>query len=124
MKIKKILIANRGEIAIRIARACREMGIKTVAVYSEIDRNSLHTRYMDEAYYIGKSPASESYLRIDRIIDAALKSGADAVHPGYGFLAENSEFVEECEKNGIIFIGHLPVIQSICLEIKQEQEQK
>ena len=105
MKIKKILIANRSEIAIRIARACREMGIKTVAVYSEIDRNSLHTRYMDEAYYIGKSPASESYLRIDKIIDAALKSGADAIHPGYGFLAENSEFVKECEKNGIIFIG-------------------
>jgi len=105
MKIKKILIANRSEIAIRIARACREMGIKTVAVYSEIDRNSLHVRYMDEAYFIGASPASESYLRIDKIIKLAKKSGADAIHPGYGFLAENPEFVEECDKNGIIFIG-------------------
>lgn len=104
-KIKKILIANRSEIAVRIARACREIDIKTVAVYSDVDRMSMHVRYMDEAYYIGDSPASESYLKIDNIIAAAKKSGADAIHPGYGFLAENIDFVEACEANGIIFIG-------------------
>ncbi len=113
MKIKKILIANRSEIAVRIARACREMGIKTVAVYSNIDRRSMHVRYMDEAYCIGNSPASESYLNIDNIIDAAKKSGADAIHPGYGFLAENIDFVKACEINGIIFIG--PSRQSMYL---------
>jgi len=103
--IKKILIANRGEIAIRVMRSCREMGIKSVAVYSEADRSSLHVRYADEAYYIGPSPSNESYLVIDNIIVAAKKSGADAIHPGYGFLSENAEFSERCEKEGIIFIG-------------------
>jgi len=103
--IKKILIANRGEIAIRVMRSCREMGIKSVAVFSEADRTSLHVRYADEAYFIGPSPSNESYLVIDNIIDAAKKSGADAIHPGYGFLSENAEFSNRCEKEGIIFIG-------------------
>lgn len=103
--IKKILIANRGEIAVRVIRSCRELGIKTVAVYSEADRTSRHVRYADFAYYIGPSPSKESYLVIDKIIEAAKKSGADAIHPGYGFLSENAEFSDRCEKEGIIFIG-------------------
>ncbi len=103
--IKKILVANRGEIAIRVMRSCREMGIKSVAVYSEADRTSMHVRYADEAYYIGPSPSNESYLVIDNIIETAKKSGADAIHPGYGFLSENAEFSDRCEKEGIIFIG-------------------
>ncbi len=112
--IRKILIANRGEIAVRVIRACREMGIKTVAVYSEIDICSLHVRLADEACHIGPSPANESYLRIDRIIDAALKTGADAVHPGYGFLAENPELAKICNENDIVFIGpDHDVIQSM-----------
>ncbi len=103
--IKKVLIANRGEIAIRVMRSCREMDIKSVAVYSDADRTSMHVRYADEAYHIGPSPSAESYLVIDKIIDAAKKSGADAIHPGYGFLSENAEFTKRCEKEGIIFIG-------------------
>jgi acetyl-CoA carboxylase biotin carboxylase subunit len=102
---KKILIANRGEIAVRVERACREMGVKTVAVYSEVDRHALHVRYADEAYLIGPPPASESYLVIDKIIDVARKSGAEAIHPGYGFLAENPVFAERCEKEKIKLIG-------------------
>lgn len=101
----KILIANRGEIAVRVERACREMGIRTVAVYSEIDRHALHVRCADEAYLIGPPPAGESYLVIDKIIDAAKRSGAEAIHPGYGFLAENPLFAERCEKEGIQLIG-------------------
>ncbi len=103
--IKKVLIANRGEIAVRIMRSCREMGIKSVAVYSDVDRTSMHVRYADEAYCIGPAPSNESYLVIDKIIDAAKKSNADAIHPGYGFLSENAEFSDRCIKEGIIFIG-------------------
>ncbi|MDX1582528.1 MAG: acetyl-CoA carboxylase biotin carboxylase subunit [Thermoanaerobaculia bacterium] len=101
----KILIANRGEIAIRIIRACRELGYSTVAVYSEPDRSSLHVLQADEAVPVGPAPSSESYLRVDRIIEAAKKTGADAIHPGYGFLAENATFSETCREEGIIFIG-------------------
>lgn len=102
---KKILIANRGEIAVRIARACREMGISPVAVYSDADRASLHLRVADQAIRIGPSPSSESYLLIDKIIDAAKKSGAEAIHPGYGFLSENAEFAEAVEESGLVLIG-------------------
>jgi len=101
----KILIANRGEIAIRVVRACREMGIRSVAIFSEADRRALHVRYSDEAWFIGPSPASESYLVIDKIIDVARKSGAEAIHPGYGFLAENPRFADRCEKEKIKLIG-------------------
>lgn len=103
--IKKILIANRGEIAVRIIRACREMGIATVAVYSEADREALHAKLADEAICIGEAPASESYLSMERIISAAVVSGADAVHPGFGFLSENSRFADLCRQCGITFIG-------------------
>ncbi len=101
----KILVANRGEIAIRVFRACRELGISTVAVYSEADKHSLHAKYADESYLIGPAPPSQSYLNIDAIIDVAEKSGAEAIHPGYGFLAENPKFARECERHGITFIG-------------------
>lgn len=103
--IKKILIANRGEIAVRIIRACREMGIKTVAVYSEADKEALHTQLADEAICIGPAKASESYLNMGRILSATVASGADAIHPGFGFLSENSKFVEMCSKCNITFIG-------------------
>jgi len=105
MMFKKILIANRGEIAVRIIRACREMGIIPIAVYSNVDRKALHVRLSKEAYFIGDAMPSESYLNIDKIISTANKSGADAIHPGYGFLAENPEFVRRCEEEGIVFIG-------------------
>src|ERR1041384_2763279 len=107
---KRILIANRGEIAVRIVRACRELDIETVAVYSEADRESLHVKYADYAYPVGPPPSIQSYLAIDRILDAVKKSGADAVHPGYGFLAENSEFAAACEDAGITFIGPSPKV--------------
>ena len=105
---KKILIANRGEIALRVIRAAREMGIQTVAVYSEADRESLHVRFADDDVCIGPAPARESYLNIPRIIAAAEITGADAIHPGYGFLAENAEFAEICAASGIAFIGPTP----------------
>ena len=102
---RKVLIANRGEIAVRVIRALREMNIASVAVYSDADRASLHVRRADEAAHIGPAASSESYLRIDRIIDAAKKHGAEAIHPGYGFLSENADFAEACEDAGIVFIG-------------------
>lgn len=107
-KISKILIANRGEIAIRIMRTCREMGISTVAVFSDADRTSLHVRYADEAYHIGPSSSTESYLKADKIIEVALKAEVDAIHPGYGFLSENAAFAKKCAENGIKFIGPSP----------------
>ncbi|MBL7776259.1 MAG: acetyl-CoA carboxylase biotin carboxylase subunit [Saprospiraceae bacterium] len=105
---KKILIANRGEIALRIIRTCKEMGIKTVAIYSTADRDSLHVRFADEAVCIGAAPSSESYLNVPRIMAAVEITDADAVHPGYGFLAENASFAEVCNEYGIKFIGPLP----------------
>jgi len=104
----KILIANRGEIAVRIMRACRDLGYTSVAVYSDRDREALHTRYADEAVYIGPTPASQSYLNIDAVLAAARKTKADAIHPGYGFLSENPLFAQKVEKAGIIFIGPSP----------------
>src|SRR6186713_1677593 len=107
-KITKILVANRGEIALRIMRSAREMGIKTVAVYSEADRQALHVRYADEAVLIGPPPSSESYLRMEKIISAAQLTGADAIHPGYGFLSENEIFAQQVIDAGMIFIGPSP----------------
>jgi acetyl-CoA carboxylase biotin carboxylase subunit len=111
--IKKILIANRGEIAVRIIRACKEMGIKSAAVYSDADKSSLHTILADEAYYIGESPAVSSYLNQDKILDLAKEINAGAIHPGYGFLSENAEFVKKVENSRILFIG--PSSRSIAL---------
>ena len=105
---EKILIANRGEVALRIHRACREMGIKTVAVHSEADANAMHVRLADEAVCIGPARSSESYLNKSAIISAAIITGADAIHPGFGFLSENADFAEMVEEHGITFIGPKP----------------
>jgi acetyl-CoA carboxylase biotin carboxylase subunit len=105
---KKILIANRGEIAVRVLRACKELGIQTVAIFSEVDRSAMHVRYADEAYLLGPAPSRESYLRIDRILAIARQAEVDAIHPGYGFLAEREDFAQACAEAGIIFIGPKP----------------
>ena len=105
---EKILVANRGEIAVRIIRACKELNIRSVAVYSDVDANSMHVQMADEAICIGKGPSSESYLKIDRILDAAQRTGADAIHPGYGFFSENARFARAVEKPGIVWIGPPP----------------
>ena len=103
--MKKILVANRGEIAIRVMRTAKKMGIKTVAVFSEADRNAPHVKYADEAVCIGPAPSNQSYLRGDKIIEVAKSLNVDGIHPGYGFLSENADFAELAEKNDIIFIG-------------------
>ncbi|MBN1120168.1 MAG: acetyl-CoA carboxylase biotin carboxylase subunit [Anaerolineae bacterium] len=105
---RKVLIANRGEVAVRVIRACRDLGLDTVSIYSDVDRNAMHVRYANEAYYLGPPPARESYLCIDKILDVARRAGADAIHPGYGFLAERAEFAQACEDEGIAFIGPSP----------------
>lgn len=111
-KITRVLVANRGEIAMRVMRTCREMGILSIGVYSEVDRSSMHVRYADQAYLIGHAPSAESYLNIEKIIEVAKLSKADAIHPGYGFLSENATFSKRCQEEGIIFIGPTPEVIS------------
>ncbi|HIF23307.1 MAG TPA: acetyl-CoA carboxylase biotin carboxylase subunit, partial [Gemmatimonadetes bacterium] len=122
---KKVLIANRGEIALRIIRACHELGVKTVSVYSEADRESLHVRFADEDVCIGKAPAADSYLNIPRIIAAAEVTGAEAIHPGYGFLSENADFAEAVAAAGVTFIGPSPeVIRSMGQKIASRKRMR
>src|SRR5688500_4226964 len=104
-EIRKVLVANRGEIAVRVMRTCKELGIATVAVFSEADRSALHVRTADQAFCVGPAPSRESYLVQERIIEAAKRAKADAIHPGYGFLSENASFVRACESAGLVFIG-------------------
>jgi propionyl-CoA carboxylase alpha chain len=113
-EIKKVLVANRGEIALRVIHTCKELGIETVAVYSRPDAHSPHVLHADESVFIGEAASSESYLVIDKIIDATKKTGADAIHPGYGFLSENADFAEEAEKNGITFVERLQEVVGKC----------
>src|SRR6478672_7849562 len=108
LPLRRLLIANRGEIAVRIARACRELNITSVAVYSEVDRNALHVRACDEAFYIGPAPAKDSYLRGDVIIDVARQAACDAIHPGFGFLAENANFAQAVIQAGLTWVGPSP----------------
>ena len=114
---EKILIANRGEIACRVIRSAQKLGIATVAVYSDADAQAQHVKLADEAIYIGESPAAQSYLQADRIIQAALATGAQAIHPGYGFLSENDRFAEACQANNIVFIGP-PVAAILAMGLK------
>ena len=107
-EIKKVLIANRGEIAVRVIRSCRQLGIKTVAVYSEVDAGMPHVQLADEGVCLGEAASSKSYLVMEKILEAARVTGADAIHPGYGFLSENSVFARKCRENDIIFIGPTP----------------
>lgn len=125
MAFQKILIANRGEIARRVIRTCRKMGIQTVAVYSDADRDAPHVREADEAVWIGPPPVAQSYLRIDAILDAARQTGAEAIHPGYGFLSENGEFAARCEEAGLVFIGPSPeVITAMGSKIEARRRMK
>jgi len=120
---QKILVANRGEIALRVICACKELGISTVAVYSEADRNSLHVRFADEAVCIGPPRSSESYLNIPQVISAAEITNVDAIHPGYGFLSENANFAKVCEASEITFIGPTPEVIEMMGEKDRAQEQ-